>query len=450
MDTAGLIARYDVAVPRYTSYPTAPHFGPAVDGAVYAGWLATLPDEAALSLYLHVPFCAELCWFCGCHTTATRNVAALNVYADTMLAEIALLRAALGRRLRVRHVHWGGGTPTALPGARMIELMAALREAFAFDARAEIAVEVDPRTAGAEAIAALGAIGCTRASLGVQDFDPVVQQAVNRHQSFEQTRDCAEALRGVGVGSLNLDLMYGLPHQTVGGVATTVRRALLIRPDRVAVFGYAHVPWMKKHQKLLPEAALPDGPARFAQRAAAEAAILAEGWQAVGLDHYARPGDALAQAAAGGRLRRNFQGYTTDEAPVLLGIGASSIGSLPQGYAQNEAQTPAWRDAIRAGRLPIRRGVALGAEDRLRRAVIERLMCAGEVDLDLVAAGEGADPRPLYAAGPALAAMAEDGLLTWDGRRVRLSAAGRPFMRNAAAAFDAYLRPEAGRHARAT
>jgi oxygen-independent coproporphyrinogen-3 oxidase len=449
MDAAALIARYDVPVPRYTSYPTAPHFGAAVDAAVYRAWLAALPDGAVLSLYLHVPFCAELCWFCGCHTTATRNAAALDAYAETMLAEIALLAAAIGRRAAVGHVHWGGGTPTALPPARLVEVMAALRRAFAFDADAEIAVEVDPRTATAGAIAALGAMGCNRASLGVQDFDPAVQAAVNRHQGFEQTRACAGALRRAGVGSINLDLMYGLPHQTVAGVAATVGQALAIRPDRVAVFGYAHVPWMKKHQRLLPEAALPDAAARFAQRRAAEEAILAQGWRAIGLDHYARPGDALALAAATGALRRNFQGYTTDAAPVLLGIGASSIGSLPQGYAQNEAAVPAWRDAVRAGRLPIRRGVVLSDDDRLRRAVIERLMCAGEADLAALAAAQGADAAPLRAAGPALAAMARDGLLAWDGRVVRLTAAGRPFVRNVAAAFDAYLRPAEGRHARA-
>jgi oxygen-independent coproporphyrinogen-3 oxidase len=245
MNTAGLIARYDVPVPRYTSYPTAPQFSAAVDGAVYAGWLAALAPEAALSLYLHVPFCAEMCWFCGCHTTATRNVAALNAYADTMLAEIALLAAATGRRRRVVHVHWGGGTPTALPPERLLEVMAVLREHFAFAADAEIAVEVDPRTAGVEAILALEAMGCTRASLGVQDFDPLVQAAVNRHQSYEQTRYCADALRAAGVGSINLDLIYGLPHQTERGVAATAAEALSIGPDRVAVFGYAHVPWIK-------------------------------------------------------------------------------------------------------------------------------------------------------------------------------------------------------------
>jgi oxygen-independent coproporphyrinogen-3 oxidase len=287
-------------------------------------------------------------------------------------------------------------------------------------------------------------MGCNRASLGVQEFDPAVQAAVNRHQSYEQTRDCAEALRAAGVGSINLDLMYGLPHQTIAGVAATVGRALAIRPDRVAVFGYAHVPWMKKHQRLLP-----DAPARFAQRQAAEEVILATGWRAIGLDHYARPEDGLARAAERGALRRNFQGYTADAAPVLLGIGASSIGSLPQGCAQNEAATPAWRDAVRAGRLPTRRGVALSAEDRLRRAVIERLMCAGEADLDAVVAGQGADAAGLRAAGPALAGMARDGLLAWDGRVVRLTAAGRPFVRSVAAAFDTYLRPAEGRHARA-
>lgn len=449
MDTEALIARYDVPVPRYTSYPTAPHFGTGVDAEVYAAWLAELPEDAALSLYLHVPFCAELCWFCGCHTTATSSIPALEAYADTLLAEIALLADTLGRRARVSHVHWGGGTPTALPPARLVQIMDALRAHFAFDADAEVAVEVDPRTATPEAIAALAAMGCTRASLGVQDFDSRVQEAVHRHQSFEQTRDCTDALRAAGIASINLDLMYGLPYQTVEGVAATVAKALEIGPDRVAVFGYAHVPWMKKQQTLLPEAELPGAAARFAQRAAAEAVILARGWRAVGLDHYARLGDALARAAEEGALRRNFQGYTTDAAPVLLGIGASSIGAMPQGYAQNEPSVPAWRDAVRAGRLPIRRGVALVGEDRLRKAAIEQVMCTGELDLDLLAASLGADPAPLRAAGPALALMAQDGLLEWDGRRLRLTEAGRPFVRNVAATFDAYLAPQPNRHARA-
>jgi oxygen-independent coproporphyrinogen-3 oxidase len=272
---------------------------------------------------------------------------------------------------------------------------------------------------------------------------------VNRVQDFALTAVCAERLRGVGIGSINLDLIYGLPHQTVAGVGATVAQALRIAPDRVAVFGYAHVPWMKKHQALLPEGALPDAGARFAQREMAETVITGAGYAAIGLDHFARPEDALATAAATVRLKRNFQGYTTDDAPVLLGLGASSIGSLPQGYVQNLPSIPAWRDALRAERLPVARGIALTGADRLRREVIETLMCHNAVDLREVASRHGADPASLMDAAPALQAMARDGLLRWNGLRVTVTPAGRPFVRAVAAAFDTYLAAGAARHSAA-
>ena len=446
MDPAELLERYDRRVPRYTSYPTAPHFSAAVGPAQYAAWLQALPQDAALSLYLHVPFCASLCLFCACHTTVTRALTPRMAYGTTLLAEIDLLAAAIGTGRRVRHVHWGGGTPTALPPAQMRAVMQRLRARFDVVADAEIAVEVDPRTLDDAALDALAAIGTTRASLGVQDFDPLVQQTVHRMQDFTLTAACADRLRGIGVGSINLDLIYGLPHQTVDGVRRTVAQALEIRPDRAAVFGYAHVPWMKRHQALLPESALPDATERFAQRAAVDDALTAHDYQAIGLDHFARPADSLAIAAGDGRLRRNFQGYTTDDAPVLLGLGASSIGALPAGYVQNHAGVPAWRDAVRAGTLPIARGIALTDDDRLRRDVIEALMCHHAVDLAAMAARHDADVACLMDAAPGLQAMAKDGLVDWDGRHVTVTAAGRPFVRAVAAAFDTYLRGGQGRH----
>ncbi len=446
MDIAALIEKYDRRVPRYTSYPTAPHFSAAVTGDLYAAWLGGLAAGTNLSLYLHVPFCAALCRFCACHTTVVRHPEPLIAYGRTLLAEIDLLADAIGRRLPVRHVHWGGGTPTALPPEWMLAAMDRLRQKFDFAPDAEIAVEVDPRTLSDAALQGLAAMGTTRASLGVQDFDPLVQQTVNRIQTFEMTQDCAERLRGLGIASINLDLIYGLPHQTAAGVAATVNQALRLAPDRVAVFGYAHVPWMKKHQALLPESALPGPRERYAQRQAVDAVLVAQDYEPIGLDHFARRTDSLAHAAGEGRLRRNFQGYTTDEAPVLLGLGASSIGSLPEGYVQNAASVPAWRDAVRAGRLPIARGVALSAEDRLRRDVIEQIMCRLSVDLREVAACHAADPAPLLAAAPALEEQARDELVDWDGNRVAVTPAGRPFVRAVAAAFDAYLAPGATRH----
>ena len=450
MDIDTLIAKYDTRVPRYTSYPTAVQFGPAVDATVYAGWLAALPAAAAVSLYLHVPFCADLCWYCGCHTTAVTRREPMDSYADTLLTEIGLVAAAIGRRLPVSHIHWGGGTPHALPPERLVGLMSRLRVAFDVAPDADIAVEIDPRTAGPDAIQAMAEMGVTRASLGVQDFDPAVQRAVNRIQSWEDTARCAVRLRGLGIRSINLDLMYGLPLQTVEGVARTVNQALDLDPDRVAVFGYAHVPWMKKHQALIRDDDLPDPAERYRQLRAAEAAIVARGFVPVGLDHYARPGDPLAVAARDHSMRRNFQGYTTDTAATLIGLGASSIGSLPQGYAQNAAALPLWRDRVRAGRLPTARGIATGPDDRLRRDVIEQLMCQGEVDLWRTAARHDADARPLLAAAARLSDLAADGLILWDGARVALRREARPLVRSVAAVFDAYHRPEAeARHARA-
>jgi len=450
MDITDLIQKYDTRVPRYTSYPTAPHFSPEVDGTQYARWLAALPADAPVSLYLHVPFCAQLCWYCGCHTTAVTRREPMDSYADTLLAEIDLVAEAIGRRLPVTHVHWGGGTPHALPPERMVQIMQRLRSAFALTADADVAVEMDPRTADEAAIAALAEMGVTRASLGVQDFDPAVQQAVNRIQSFADTALCAARVRALGIRSINMDLMYGLPLQTVAGVARTVEQALDLEPDRVAVFGYAHVPWMKKHQALIPDESLPGLQERYRQFLATEAAIVGRGYVPIGLDHYARPDDTLAQAARDRSMRRNFQGYTTDTAATLIGLGASSIGSLPQGYAQNAAALPDWRDRVRAGRLPTARGIATGPDDRLRRDVIEQLMCQGEVDLPATAARHHRDAGGLLAAGAQLSDLADDGLIVWDGARVAMRQEARPLVRNVAAVFDSYFRPQTqARHSRA-
>jgi len=312
-----------------------------------------------------------------------------------------------------------------------------------------VAVEIDPRTLSDAMVETLAAMGTTRVSLGVQDFDPKVQAAIGRHQDFELTARCATRLRAVGIQSMNLDLIYGLPLQTTEGLRDTVRQALALRPDRVAIFGYAHVPWMKKHQMLIPSEALPGRDERFAQQQAAELAVVEAGYVRIGLDHFALPDDAMAVAAGNARLKRNFQGYTTDDAPILLGLGASSIGSLPQGYVQNHPAVPAWRDAIREGRLPVARGIALTDEDRLRRDIIEQIMCGFSVDLAETAARHGSTLAALMDAAPALQAMARDGLVDWDGCHVTVRAEGRPFLRNVAAAFDTWLRPGAGRHSAA-
>ena len=454
MTHADLIARYDCRVPRYTSYPTAPHFSAEIGAAHYERWLAALPQAAPLSLYLHVPFCDRLCLYCGCHTSVARHERPKRIYAQALAREIGLLADRLGRRARVSQIHWGGGTPTALPDDCLTSLMALLRTRFEVAGDAEIAIEIDPVVLSPDKLATLGKMGINRASLGVQDFDEAVQEAIGRRQSFAQTQDAAQGLRALGVTSLNLDLIYGLPLQTEASVARTARLALDLSPDRVAVFGYAHVPWMKKHQALIPEAALPDATARWHQESAIRQVLEQEGgMMPIGLDHYARPEDGMAKALRAGALQRGFQGYMVDAAPILLGLGASAIGALPGGYVQTQPRIPAYEEAVFNGRLPIMRGFALQPDDRLRRAVIERIMCDLAVDLPEIAACFGADPAPLLADAQPLSGFAADGLVEWNGRALRVTEPGRLFVRNVAALFDRYLTRDASqpqpRHARA-
>jgi oxygen-independent coproporphyrinogen-3 oxidase len=452
MKQADLLSRYDRPLPRYTSYPTAPHFSAAVDGAQYARWLADLPADAPISLYLHVPFCDRLCLYCGCNTAVVRHEAPRRAYAKLMMRELCQVADAIGRRATVSHVHWGGGTPTTLPADCLIDIMDLVRTRFTLLANAEVAIELDPTRLPADRVAAFGRMGITRASLGVQDLDPDVQKAIGRMQSYEETEACAQALRGLGIGSINLDLIYGLPMQTAQSVQATARRALDLGADRIAVFGYAHVPWMKKHQALIPQESLPGTAARFAQRQAIDVVLQKDGlYVPVGLDHYARPMDAMALAARDSTLHRSFQGYTTDSAPSLVGIGASAIGCLPQGYVQNETTTASYTAAMQAHHFPTARGIAMTGDDRLRRDVIERIMCDLAVDLDAVAHAHGADPRPLRAAAQALASLARDGLVTQDAGQIVVTPTGRPFVRHVAAVFDAYLdlAPGTSRHSNA-
>jgi oxygen-independent coproporphyrinogen-3 oxidase len=445
--TPELIARYDQRVPRYTSYPTAPHFKPDVDSGTYAKWLSELSRQTPLSLYLHVPFCAELCLYCGCHTTVARSYSPVASYVELLEREIELVARHLPGRMGVTHIHWGGGTPTILSGPDLRRIMGLLERSFGIRSTAEIAVEIDPRTLTLEHVEALATSGLNRASLGVQDFDPKVQKTINRVQSFEQTARVATWLRHAGVTGLNLDLMYGLPYQTTESVLRTVEQALRLDPDRIALFGYAHVPWMKRHQALLPEEAMPDAIGRVEQSTAAAAALIEAGYVQIGIDHFAKPGDPLVLRQREGRLHRNFQGYTTDEATALIGFGTSSIGSLPQGYVQNAPSTVAYREAIMNGRLATVRGVALTDDDRLRRSIIERLMCDFSVDLERLASD---DARPDFESElAALDELARDGLVKRDGLFIEIPEDSRLLVRNVCAAFDRYLESGAARHSRA-
>jgi len=447
--TPKLLAKYGGPVPRYTSYPTAPHFGPAVNAETYARWLAALDPGEPVSLYFHVPYCDTLCWFCGCHTKIVRRYEPIAAYLTMLEREVDLVADVMAARLPVRHVHFGGGSPTIVEGGDFACLMDHVRERFRLVPEAEVAVEIDPRGMTREAVAALAAAGVNRASLGVQDFDPEVQAAINRVQSFEETANVAGWLREAGVDGLNVDLMYGLPLQTVEKVERTLDQALSLRPDRVALFGYAHVPWMKRHQRLIHDQDLPGGDERWDQYEAARARLIQGGYVAIGLDHFANPDDPLAGAADSGRLRRNFQGYTTDQAPALIGFGASAIGALPQGYVQNEPAINTYERVVGEGRFAAVRGVALDDDDRLRRDIIERLMCDLAVDLSPLCRRRGRAAQDFAAELSALEDMQADGLVEVDGSHIRVTEIGQPLVRTVAAVFDRYLPRGEGRHSRA-
>jgi oxygen-independent coproporphyrinogen-3 oxidase len=426
-------------LPRYTSYPTAPHFSAEVGAAEYRQWLGAVAPKTAVSLYLHIPFCNELCWFCACNTRVVRNPAIISRYAEHLMDEIDLVADALPGNLPVVQVHFGGGSPNALGPETLAHVMARLDRRFWLGQDAEVAVELDPRSTDDAFIRACAAAGVTRASIGVQDLDPTVQQAINRIQPFDMVAGTMARLRAVGVSDINLDLMYGLPHQTVDGVLATMAQVLTLQPTRIALFGYAHVPWMKAHQRLIDEARLPGPEERVRQVEAATAALIAAGYVPVGMDHFAHPEGPLGRSSADGTLRRNFQGYTTDRADVLLGFGASAIGMLPEGYVQNTPDVRAWEHAIEAGTLPVCRGIALDDDDRLRRAVIERLMCDMAVDLDAIARRFGRPGYDWNAEREMLRQLEADGLVDLDGTAVRVRPESRALVRVVAAVFDRYL-----------
>lgn len=434
------------ASPRYTSYPTAPHFGAEVDEANYRRWLAALDPAVPVSLYLHVPFCRQMCWYCGCNMKLASRYEPVAEYVQTLRKEVALTAQALPARMAVSHLHWGGGTPTALSPDDLAAVMEDVHARWDFAEDAEIAIESDPRTLTAEMAARIGALGFTRASFGVQEFDLQVQKAINRVQPPAMVRQSVDQLRAAGVSGINFDLIYGLPYQTVESLVETVKLSAGMRPDRVALFGYAHVPWMAKNQRMIPDEALPGAEDRAAQASAAAEALAAEGYVAIGLDHFALPDDDLAIAARDGWLRRNFQGYTTDQAETLIGIGATSIGRTPSGYLQNIAETGAWARAVEGGHLPVAKGRAFIGEDRLRAEVIERLMCDGHVNAEEIGARHGAPAHWWRDAEPTLAEMQADGLVTVSAGQVAMTDRGRPLVRLAAAAFDTYLAESTARH----
>jgi len=429
----------DRNLPRYTSYPTAPHFSASVGAETYGQWIAALPRDATLSFYIHVPFCTELCLYCGCNTRAVRKREPVETYAQRLIDEIAQLRILAGRRLA--HLHWGGGTPSIVGAHWLDTITDKLGSLFDVSAMTEHAIELDPRRIDRSLVHALQAIGITRASLGVQDVSPHVQRAIGRIQPFDLVQKAADWLREAGINRLNIDLMYGLPTQTARDVARSAELAASLGAQRMALFGYAHVPWFKLHQRLIDETALPGLSERLEQAQVAAETLTGLGYQAIGLDHFALPDDELAIAAREKRLHRNFQGYTTDEADALIGLGASAIGKLPQGFVQNASDLAGYSRAVSAGRFATVKGLALSESDRLHGAIIERLMCDLAVDLEAFGGKE-----QFTAELATLRPLCEQGLLAINGGHIAMTERGRPYLRVAASAFDAYLADAEKRH----
>jgi oxygen-independent coproporphyrinogen-3 oxidase len=422
-------------LPRYTSYPTAPHFSPAIGEQDYRSWLKSISVQQPASIYLHVPFCRSMCWYCGCHTSVTKRDEPIATYAAGLRTEAQLVAETIGQRMPISHVHFGGGTPTIMSPEMFADLVGALRYSFFVLPDAEIAVEIDPRTLSEQMTEALGYCRVNRASLGVQ--------------SFEQTAASVERLRRVGVKRINFDLLYGLPLQTVDSCLDTVAKCVELRPDRFSVFCYAHIPSIKKHQRKNDEDALPDSIERHLQSETIAEALMDTGYVRIGLDHFALPDDNLAIARQDGRLRRNFQGYTDDSADTLIGLGASAIGRMPQGFIQNVVPTRDYLTRVAEGRLATAKGYRFTAEDRFRADIIERIMCDLAVDLPRISQIHGRDHRSAIVDRPRIESLIADGAVTMVDDRLSISDGAAFLVRSVASAFDAHLAHSAATHSRA-
>jgi len=434
-----ILKKFPKPVPRYTSYPTAPHFSEGLGPLLIREALGSITSDERISIYVHVPFCDRMCWFCGCHTKQTNRYDPVAAYMDSLRAEIALIGLQLDFRPKVGHLHFGGGSPSMVCEDDYRRLRASLETVFEIDEKSEISVEVDPNDLNDDTLAGLTALGLTRASIGVQDFDEQVQAAINRPQTFEDTKRVVEQLRATGIHSLNIDALYGLPLQSEQTITQTIHQVIDLSPDRVALFGYAHVPWMKKHQQLIKESDLPDTMARFRQAEIAEKALLAAGYHKIGFDHFAKPDDSMAIAERAGHLHRNFQGYTTDDCQTMLGLGASSIGRYRGGYIQNIVATGQYKAAIERGELPVAKGFRLNRDDDIRAFMIERLMCDFAICAASLRSEFGEEAEEYIEELQNIAAQEKDGLCEMAHGVFRVPRDAQTFVRIIASRLDAYL-----------
>jgi oxygen-independent coproporphyrinogen-3 oxidase len=437
-----LAKRYAAPVPRYTSYPTAAQFHGGIGRHEAATWLGALPPGSALSLYVHIPFCASLCWYCACNMSVANRYERVARYLDVLSSEMGHAAALMPAAHRVVHMAWGGGSPSILAPADILRLAGRLRELFSIPDTAEFAVEVDPRGLDAERVRAFKTAGVNRVSIGVQDFDPAVQTAINRPQSFETTRDAVNMLRDAGIVRINIDLVYGLPHQTRAGVERTLEQVLMLDPDRVAMFGFAYLPERIRHQRLILPRDLPDATDRLGQASRVSRVLSRHGYVRIGLDHFAKADDELAR----GPVHRNFQGYTTDPSDALIGFGASAVSRFAEGFTQNAANVADYERRIEEHGLATARGVALSEDDRMRAYVIERLMCDLAFSADDLSQRYGEAAKELNETAEHLIDEDRDGLVTRTPDGFRVTERGRPFVRSICACFDAHLDPSQARH----
>lgn len=445
-----LIRRYDVPGPRYTSYPTALQFEPGFGAAAHVAALREAGERRAdrpLSAYVHIPFCTSPCFFCGCTKVITRQRAAAEAYRSRLEREIPMQARALGRRRTIAQLHFGGGTPTFLEPAQLARVFAALDRAFGLTAAAdrEYSIEIDPRSVSNQDLAALAALGINRVSLGVQDFDEPVQRAVNRLQPAADTLARIDAARCAGMRSIAIDLIYGLPLQTPESFGRTLDQVIEAAPDRIATYSYAHLPQRFKPQRRIRSDDLPGADAKLSLLKLSIERLSAAGYVYIGMDHFARPQDELAQALRQGTLQRNFQGYSTRGGLDLIGLGMSAISHLGDSYSQNARTLPDYDGAIDAGRLPVDRGLQMDADDRLRHDIIMQIMCSGRVEFGEIEARYGIAFGDTFAeALRQLAPMQADGLVSIDDHRLRVNPQGRYLLRALAMPFDAYLHAAAG------
>ena len=439
----GKLGLFDAKVPRYTSYPTAPHFGTSVGPSDFTRWIGEIQPGSQISLYLHVPFCRRLCWFCACRTQGTQSEAPVAAYMETLKTELALLGAQLPDGVRLSRLHWGGGTPTLMSAPMMTELAGAVKAAVPFGDDTEFSVEIDPNEIDAARLDALAEAGMNRASIGVQDFDPQIQTTIGRLQGYDITKFAVDQIRARGVKSLNADILFGLPHQSKARITESVQKLLSLNPDRVALYGYAHVPWMAKRQQMIPSDALPTPQERLELFETARRLFLWDNYAEIGIDHFATQEDGLTVAQKAGLLRRNFQGYTDDTADVLIGVGASAISRFPQGYAQNAPATGAHTAAIRDGRFSTARGHVFSPEDKLRSRLIEALMCDFRIDTAEIRESFGMS-QPELMKLLRRTADAFEGLLDLTPEALFIPPEARPLTRMIARSLDAYELDKAG------